>query len=114
MFMKHSIYGGLCIWETFMKYMKKLFIFILHEAALFFTPDVTYFNIHKRLSGITGEEFAPISLPKCIFISRRGDGMQYCLFTCLSTKAVALILYEQNSLFWVLCMCVFLAGNAAE
>lgn len=51
-----------------MKYMKKLFIFILHVAALFFTPDVTYFNIHKRLSGITVEEFAPISLQKKIFL----------------------------------------------
>lgn len=50
-----------------MKYMKKLFIFILHVAALFFTPDVTYFNIHKRLSGITVEEFAPISLQKKYF-----------------------------------------------
>lgn len=85
-----------------MKYMKKLFIFILHVAALFFTPDVTYFNIHKRLSGITVEEFAPISLKKYIFgilISRKVDKMQYCLFTCLSTKAVALILYEQSCLF---------------
>lgn len=111
--MKHRILGIFAFGRHSFSTRSCLFIYCTYYVAtLFFTPDVTYFNIHKGLSGITVRaDFAS----KNVFLG-------FCSFKRLNEWSISCsCVYVRKLSRWfcmnrtVLCVlfCVSLAGNAA-